>query len=58
MKIKILKSCAGLKFSFAADETVDADDLIAKDLIQAGYAQEVKANGKGDSTSSKGASKP
>lgn len=57
MKIKILKCCAGLKFSYFAGEIVDTDDLIAKDLIQAGYAQEVKANGKGDSTSSKGASK-
>jgi|GEM_PF-2802998 len=40
MKIKILKCCAGLKFSYTAGETANADDLVAKDLIQAGYAEQ------------------
>lgn len=43
MRIKVLKCCAGLKFSYSAGETVDADNKTAKDLIQAGYAQEIKA---------------
>lgn len=41
MKIKILMSCAGLKFSFSAGETVDVDDATAKDLIRAGHAKAV-----------------
>ncbi len=41
MKIKILACCAGLKFSYTAGETVDADDATAKDLIRAGYAKAV-----------------
>lgn len=41
MKIKILTNCAGLKFSYSAGETVNADDTIANDLIQAGYAKVV-----------------
>ena len=57
MKIKILMCCAGLKFSYSAGETVDADDATAKDLIQAGYAQEVKPNGKGDNAAGGGAGK-
>ncbi|MFU0831702.1 MAG: hypothetical protein ACFWUC_13230 [Oscillospiraceae bacterium] len=43
MRIKVLKCCAGLKFSYSAGETVDADNKTAKDLIQAGYAEEVQA---------------
>ncbi len=42
MKIKILTSCAGLDFSYAAGETVDAPAGIGKDLIKAGFAEEVK----------------
>ena len=42
MKIQILKSCAGLDFAYYAGETVDAETSIAKDLITAGYAEEVK----------------
>lgn len=53
MKIKILVSCAGLKFSFYAGDIVYVDDVIAKDLIRAGHAEEVKSSGKGDNTSSK-----
>jgi len=57
MKIKILKCCAGLRFSYAAGETVDADDLTAKDLIQAGHAEEVKSGGKGNNSAGGGAGK-
>ena len=41
MKISILKSCAGLDFAYYVGETVDAETSIAKDLIAAGYAEEV-----------------
>ena len=39
MKIEILVCCAGLRFSYFAGETVEADDTMARDLIQAGYAK-------------------
>ena len=42
MKIQVLKSCAGINFAYYAGETVDAETSIAKDLITAGYAEEVK----------------
>ena len=42
MKIQVLKSCAGLDFAYYESETVDCDDTVAKDLIEAGYAKEVK----------------
>ena len=42
MKIQVLKSCAGINFAYYAGETVDAETSIAKDLIAAGYAEEVK----------------
>ena len=42
MKIKILVSCSGGYFSFKQGDTVDATAEIAKDLIAAGYAEEVK----------------
>ena len=42
MNIKILTSCSGLDFSYAEGETVDANADIAKDLIKAGYAEELK----------------
>lgn len=57
MKIKILTSCAGLDFSFSAGEIVEADSKTAKDLIRAGYAEEVKANGKSNNPSGGGAGK-
>ena len=43
MKISILKSCAGLDFAYYESETVDCDDAVAKDLIDAGYAIEEKS---------------
>ena len=46
MNIKILTSCSGLDFSYAEGETVDAKAEIAKDLIKAGYAEEIKAAAK------------
>ena len=42
MNIKILTSCSGLDFSYAKGETVDAKSEIAKDLLKAGYAEEIK----------------
>ncbi len=58
MKIKILRTCAGLKFSYSAGDIVDTDGTTAKDLIQAGHAEEVKPSGKGNNTAGKGAGKP
>ena len=43
MKIQVLKSCAGLDFAYYESETVDCDDAVAKDLIEAGYAKELKS---------------
>ena len=43
MKIRVLKSCAGLDFAYYAGETADCDDTVAKDLIEAGYAKEIKS---------------
>ena len=43
MKIKIKTSCSGDKFNYSPGQTVDADANVAKDLIAAGYAEEVKA---------------
>lgn len=42
MKIKILTSCSGFKFSFRQGKTLDVDDYIAKDLINVGYAEAVQ----------------
>jgi hypothetical protein len=39
MKIKILRSCAGEKFSFVSGQVVDAPAPVAEDLIQAGHAE-------------------
>ena len=46
MKIKILTSCSGLNFSFAPGQVTDTDSSLAKDLIKAGYAEEVKGAAK------------
>lgn len=58
MKIKILTSCAGSDFSFVAGENADIKNAIAKDLIRAGYAKEVKPDGKGDHSTGDGAGNP
>lgn len=42
MLVKFLKSCAGLSFSYAAGETADVPSALGRDLIRAGYAEEVK----------------
>lgn len=42
MKIKILKSLAGLDFSFYAGQIVEIDDKNASQLIKAGLAEEVE----------------
>lgn len=43
MKIQILVSCAGLDFSFTKGETAEVTAELGKDLIKAGYAEEIKA---------------
>ena len=43
MRIQVLKSCAGLDFAYYESETVDCDAAVAKDLIDAGYAKEIKS---------------
>jgi hypothetical protein len=42
MKIKILVSCSGDKFSYTPGQIVDAGETLAKDLIAAKYAEEIK----------------
>ena len=42
MRIQILKSCAGLDFAYYESEMVECDDAVSKDLIDAGYAKEIK----------------
>lgn len=42
MKIKITTSCSGYHFSFTQGETVEVADYIGKDLIQCGFAEEIK----------------
>ena len=44
MKILILKSCAGLTFSFIEGQEVDVKEELAKDLISAGYAKSDKSS--------------
>lgn len=44
MKISILKSCAGLTFSFIEGQYVELSDELAKDLISAGYAKADKTS--------------
>lgn len=46
MNIRILTSCSGLDFSYAEGERVDANAETAKDLIQAGYAEEIRSKSK------------
>ena len=50
MKIMILTSCSGLEFSFVEGDIVETTAEIGKDLIKAGYAEEVRSarKSKGD----------
>ncbi len=41
MKIKILQSCTGHKFTFTQGEVRDVTDYIGNDLIGAGFAEAV-----------------
>ena len=43
MRIKILVSCSGTNFSYIPGQTPDVEAAVAKDLIAAGYAEEIKA---------------
>ena len=42
MKIKITTSCSGLTFSFSEGQTVDVGKKIGEDLVQCGFAEEVR----------------
>lgn len=42
MKIQILVSCAGIDFAYTEGEVTEVSTELAKDLIKAGYAQEIK----------------
>ena len=42
MKIKILKGCSGLKFSYKKGDIVDVSEAVGKDLTQAKLAEEIK----------------
>lgn len=49
MKIQILVSCAGVDFAYTEGEVTEVSTELAKDLIKAGYAQEIKKkSSKGD----------
>lgn len=48
MKIKILKSCSGNNFSYMQGDTVDADKVVAEDLVGCGFAEKIGATVKGD----------
>lgn len=42
MKIKILKGCSGLKFSYKKGDIVDVTNEIGKDLVEGNLAEEIK----------------
>ena len=42
MKIKILKGCSGLKFSYKKGDVVDVTNEIGKDLVEGNLAEEIK----------------
>lgn len=55
MKIKVTTSCSGLRFSFHEGETVDVDKTLGQELINVGFAEEVKTVKKnGEDKSEKG----
>lgn len=42
MKIKILKGCSGLKFSYKKGDVVEVSETIGKDLVGGNLAEEIK----------------
>ena len=42
MKVKILESCSGIDYSYRKAETVEVSAERGKDLVEAGFAEEVK----------------
>lgn len=49
MKIQILVSCAGVDFAYTKGEVCEVSAEIGKDLVKAGYAEEIKKkSSKGD----------
>ena len=43
MNIHILVSCSGIDFSYRQGDTVEVITELGKDLIKAGYAEEIKS---------------
>lgn len=43
MKIRILKSCSGINFSYTQDEIVDVDERIGKDLVGCKFAEKISS---------------
>lgn len=60
MRIKILKSLAGLNFSYSAGQEVEIEKEQASQLIKAGLAEEVQEDGnaKGNRSNRARTSKP
>lgn len=60
MKVRILKSLAGLSFSYSTGQIVDIDKKQASQLIKAGLAEEVQEDdsSKGSRSDRTRASKP
>ena len=52
MKIKMLESCAGTRFSYAKGASLDVPDKVGKDLVKAGYAESLGKKKKTDETDS------
>jgi len=42
MKIKMLESCAGTRFSYTKGTTIEVPDKVGKDLVKAGYAESLE----------------
>ena len=42
MKIKILKGCSGLNFSYKKGDVVDVTNEVGKDLVEGNLAEEIK----------------
>ena len=42
MKIKLLKGCSGLFFSFCQGETAEVTAELGRDLVNGGLAEEIK----------------
>ena len=57
-KYKAIKSFSGIVSMYVGENKEIADDNIAKDLLKAGYIEEVKPAEKGKATTTKAEKKP